>query len=182
MAPEKEPTTGEVEGQQVIAEVVEAAEATAPPIVEEAPPADSAPKRGRGRPRKTDSAPTSKPRPKATATPNREQKVLELLGFASLTLYGLGSVPGREKLMTDGQIIGSNAPNVAKAIDMTCREHPGFAAAVDALISGSSYAVLVSALAPVLIGIAANHGLMPSGMGPMVEAAMSPDATDNVAA
>lgn len=149
--------------------------------VEDAPPAPPSdekpptPKRGRGRPRKDAAPRASTPRaPKAPPVKPRVDRLTELLATIGVTVSAMGMARQSERIAYDGQIVMGNARQVAEALEATASENDGLSRALDALLAGSSYTLLVTALAGMLVPIAANHGLIPAGMASMMGAPEPP--------
>lgn len=63
----------------------------------------------------------------------------------------------------DGAIIGANAESMAHAWDTLAQESPAVYRALVAMMTGSSWAGVVMATAPVALGIMANHEVGPFG-------------------
>lgn len=145
--------------------------AAAPP----APEPDAKPKRARAprkrAPRKRAPASDRKPRaPRSSSTtpalkPQLEQAITGI-GFAVFLVN-----------QRDGQLILDGAARQAAALDALARENPAVRDALLRMMRTSVYAQLAMAFAPTLIGIAANHGMVPAIVGQLVGLATSSPAS-----
>lgn len=63
----------------------------------------------------------------------------------------------------DGEIIAANAEGLAAALDALARENPAVYRALVAMMSGSAWMGVGMAAFPIVVGIAANHGVGPFG-------------------
>lgn len=103
------------------------------------------------------------PRPKAggKVTPLRTQ----LLGTISLVGTVVFTIDPY-----DGQVILGRAEQVATALDHLAQQNPAVKRALLALTTGSSWGELVLAVAPIVLAIAAHHGLVPERLGAIAQA------------
>lgn len=62
----------------------------------------------------------------------------------------------------DAELIVEHAPPIASAIDDVAHKNPGFARVLDKILTTGMYGALFMAVAPLAIGIASNHGLIPT--------------------
>lgn len=148
----------------------------------EVEPPDTAPSasvpRKRGRPRKTaaTSGPTKPPNDKAPRQPRRAttaqlQKRLE----TSLTTLGTGIAlmhPG------DGILVVQHAEAVSQALARAAEESPQVRAALERMLTAGVWSGVIAAVMPLAIGIAANHGLVPSHLAAfLAPSSQTPEAS-----
>jgi hypothetical protein len=130
-----------------------AADPTVPPAPDVAPDAGKKGKRTRG-----DAAPRTKPPGKTRVTLKMKlQSQIESLG--GLLMVG-GMATSNTALMADGQLISEHAAAQADALDKLAKASPAVKRALEALVTASLYGELAAAFLPVVIGIAANHGVL----------------------
>lgn len=75
----------------------------------------------------------------------------------------------------DGQVVIAGAPAQAAALDSLAKENPAVRRALDRLLTVSVYGQLVAAFAPTLLGLAANHGMVPQAVANIAGAAFAHD-------
>lgn len=108
----------------------------------------------------------------AVAAPAPRVKIESARGRKSATDYrpALGGYAqlGASVLMMvsplDAGTVAHHAPGVIDAIQLTAEAEPKVAAALDRILSMGPYAVLVTALTPMLVEVGANHGWIPEGL------------------
>lgn len=113
--------------------------------------------------------------PKADAKPKPQaprKSSLETRLAGSLTTVGLGVAAAggmtSEAVQRDGILIITNAPNIAKALADIAAGNPAVAANLERMLAAGTYAALVAAVMPLVIGIGANHGVIPPHVAEMV--------------
>lgn len=115
------------------------------------------------------SAPKADAKPKP-ATPRKSSLETRLAG--SLTTIGMGVTAAggmtSPAIQRDGILIIGNAPNIAKALADIAAGNPAVAANLERMLAAGTYAALFAALAPLVIGIGANHGVIPPHVAEMV--------------
>lgn len=132
--------------------------AAAEPAISSTP--DAKPKRTRAKrtraPRaRADRKPRTTPsKPRATSLAKQLEEAIAGIG---LLVYVVNSA--------DGALIMQGAPRQAAALDALAKENPAVRAALERLLRTSVYAGLAMAFAPTLLGIAANHGMVPPIVG-----------------
>lgn len=124
---------------------------------------------------KADKAPssTSSSRPRKATLENRLAGSLTTLGLL-VTATGAGT--GQAAIQADGALIIANAPSVAHALDELAKQDPRVAKALERALTVGVYGQLIGALAPLIIGIAANHGIIPANLAAVVGAEQAPPA------
>lgn len=106
-------------------------------------------------------------KPKATKPAPRKSTLEKRL---TDNLVGLGTVVAaaggmvNPALTADGILITQHAAAVAKALDKVAADQPAVKAALERTLTAGVWSGLVAAMAPLAIGIAANHGLLPAGI------------------
>lgn len=157
-------------------------EALIPPNPDaEAPKGDTAPSKGKSKRPTTragraaaaaerkakgkEKAPSSStPRPRKADLENRLTTSLVTLG-TGLTAAGAMTSPA---IAADGILVIRQAPDVSKALSDLAKNDPRVAAALERMLTVGTYGALVAAVAPLMIGIAANHGVIPAHVAGMV--------------
>lgn len=144
--------------------------------------ADGTPKRRPGRPPKapeaapgaaSSSAPpkTTKrrtaspsPRPKAGTAESYAKAVGDLLSLPVGILGALGAARESPVLVADAAVIDMHGPAFAAAVGDLAMEMPPVAAILDRLTAAGPYAALLTAVAPIVLQLGANHGMIPVGI------------------
>ncbi len=139
-------------------EQADAIAAAAEPGISSPPEPDAKPKRTRTRkPRpsraRTDRAPRAT-KPRAAALRVQLEEAITGVGLLVFVVN-----------QPDGQLIMAGAARQAAALDALAKENPAVRAALERLLRTSVYAGLAMAFAPTLLGIAANHNLVPPIVG-----------------
>lgn len=113
--------------------------------------------------------PDAKPK-QAKANPRRASLETRLTG----SLTTLGTVVAATGTMVspavqaDGVLIVAHAPGVAAALDKVAKDDPRVAAALEKMLTAGVWSGLIAALLPLMVGMAANHGAIPSSMADML--------------
>lgn len=144
------------------------------PIVSETPPERPAAKRPTTRAGRRAQAAAKKATPKAETKPSSTAKPAPRR--ASLEVRLAGSIAGlgtsvviagamtSPAVQADGMLIVEHSGNIATALDKLAKDNPNVAVALERMLTAGAYAGLITALTPVLLGIAANHGALPPGV------------------
>ena len=141
-----------------------------------APDAPPAAKRGRGRPKgSTDKAPRT-PRATTSSAPRRTTTAsLEKRLGGSITTIGIGvcmfSAP-------DGEVVVKGAPALAKSLANLADQNPAVKANLERALTAGAWSGVLAAAAPILIGIAANHGVIPANVAKMLDANSANEANE----
>lgn len=155
--------------------------------LDEAPPVDLADARDKAAAIAADEAPTkpkrtrtrkaraAKPRaPKADTAPRstspRPPALRKRLEDSITTLGALLLLVNP----TDGQLIIAGAAKQAAALDAIAKDNPAVKRALERMLTASVYGQLAAAFAPTLLGIAANHRLLPAPINGLVAMATTP--------
>lgn len=140
--------------------------ATAYPAATEAPPAkvdgrtkEGRAMRGRTAARKPTAPPQRAARPAARKLPEREDYRPRILGVLQLV-----ALPLAFKAPADGAAVEMHAPNIAQALHDLAMEQPEVAAVLDRILKVGPYGALLTAVVPLLLQLAANHGAVPAGI------------------
>ncbi|HET7637452.1 MAG TPA: hypothetical protein VFK47_01805, partial [Ktedonobacteraceae bacterium] len=91
--------------------------------------------------------------------PKYAESVKGIFQLATVPLVVAGQKS--DAAMADVIAIGMHADNIANAVETIANENPAIARALDNLTKAGPYAVLVAAVVPFAIQIAANHKLIP---------------------
>lgn len=160
-------STATTDAPRDLDEAREQADAIAPPAA--TPPADAKPKRTRAprkrAPRKrttADRAPRAST-PRATSLRAQLEEAITSIGFVVMVFNA-----------NDGRLIMEGAKRQAAALDALAKENPAVRAALSRLLTTSVYAGLAMAFAPTLLGIAANHNIVPPLVAQLAGAATTP--------
>jgi len=115
----------------------------------------------KGRPRGTATPPGKNSRPnKATSAVSTEQRAQAVFDALSIPVAGIAmaaQASGSQPLLADAIVIGKAAPALSIAIAQVADQDDRVARIVDSLVQTGPYAVLFTALMPVVLQIAANH-------------------------
>lgn len=105
-------------------------------------------------------APGKKPAPRPAArTSQREDYRPRILGVLQLV-----ALPLAFKAPADGAAVEMHAPNIAQALHDLAMEQPEVAAVLDRILKVGPYGALLTAVVPLLLQLAANHGAVPAGI------------------
>lgn len=101
-------------------------------------------------------------RPSRAAGPDYARGFSELLRgpLVALTLGGMA----RPELLADAVAIQTHLPPLAEAVGDLANERPEVAAMLDRLLTAGPYTALVSALVPLALQLATNHGVLRPGI------------------
>lgn len=77
---------------------------------------------------------------------------------------------------TDGQLVIAGAAKQAAALDAIAKDNPAVRRALERMLTASVYGQLAAAFAPTLLGIAANHRMLPAPINGLVAMATAPAA------
>lgn len=108
-----------------------------------------------------------KPR-KATATRAKTPGVTDyrpgIMGLLQIPAMGLSMIGRQSKnaaLQADGMTLAMHAGNIAEALNMTAQTQPQVAKALDNIMKAGPYGAILTAVVPLALQIAANHGVIP---------------------
>lgn len=126
---------------------------------------------GKTRPRKTraDSA------PRATSATPRQAPLKRRLADAITTVGAMLLLISP----ADGALIIAGAEKQAAALDALAREQPAVKRALERLLTASVYGQLLAAFAPTLLGLAANHSMLPTSVNGLVQMVTAPRKSAN---
>lgn len=146
--------------------------------VVDAPQSNGTSKKPKPRVSNSTGAPRAIPRVDPEPQPlNREQSVLGIFQMLAMPLT-VASPADAAALLYHG-------PMIAQATAQTAANDPRFAALLDKVLNAGPYSLLLAAIAPLGIQIAANHGLIKPGMmgaidkDELINIVLSPDTDDN---
>lgn len=88
--------------------------------------------------------------------------ILGLLQLPALVLGLVARTTGNPALALDSATITLHAPDLAEAIDATAQAQPWLAAILDKAVEVGPYGALVTAVLPLALQLAANHGRVPA--------------------
>ncbi|WP_129286724.1 hypothetical protein [Streptomyces sp. GZWMJZ-114] len=134
----------------------------------EMPPIETSPQatgtRRRGRPKgATDKAPRKRTAPTAS---------LEKRLAASLTTVGTVAALVSP---ADGMVVVQGVPALASALARVADENPSVKANLERMLTAGAWSGVLAALMPIVIGVMANHGAIPSGLASMLGAQAAAD-------
>jgi len=110
--------------------------------------------------RRKHAAPKSKTA-KAKGSEHREN----VLGLVQIIGLPLAAAATRDdRFAADLIALNATAPAIADAVDGIAQSNRRMAAALDKLADVGPYGLLIGALAPLLLQVSANHGVLPVGM------------------
>lgn len=111
--------------------------------------------------RRKQSAPKSKTGGKTKGSAHREN----VLGLVQIIGLPLAAASTRDdRFAADLIALNATAPAIADAVDGIAQSNRRMAAALDKLADVGPYGLLIGALAPLILQVAANHGALPVGM------------------
>jgi hypothetical protein len=87
--------------------------------------------------------------------------IVALMQLPAFGLSMLARTTKNEDLASDGITIALHAPNIAEALNETAKQQPGVAAALDNILKVGPYGMLLAAVLPLGLQIAANHKVIP---------------------
>lgn len=102
-----------------------------------APKVDKAPSKGPGRPPRN----------------GLEKRLAEQFTTIGLVVSAIN--------VADGAVIIEHGENVARALDKLAAENPKVQAALDKWLTAGAWSGVATAVAPIVLGIAGNHGVLP---------------------
>lgn len=111
-------------------------------------------------------APDKAPSSSRSSSSSKRQAALNtrltdaLVGLG-LGVRGIGAVTGSELLDADGVLIVKQGPAIGDALTRVAEQDPKVRAALERVLTVSVYGQLLSAVLPLAVGIAANHGMVP---------------------
>lgn len=118
-------------------------------------------------PRAPQPAAPAKGRRKAPAEPDYRGGVMALVQVAATPLIVAGAKS--ETALADAAALTLHGPPIADALHTLALERPEVAAVLERLMQVGPYGVLIAAVVPLAVQLAANHGLIPeaaaAGMG-----------------
>jgi hypothetical protein len=132
--------------------------------------ADGSP-RSRPGPKSSGSAPrpVSAPRPRKTTRPAAAKKTNEpdyragIMGLLQIPAMGLTMFGRQSKnpaLQADGYALAMHAPGLAEALNETAKAQPAVARALESIMKAGPYGAIIGAMVPLVMQLAANHGVM----------------------
>ncbi len=63
-------------------------------------------------------------------------------------------------LLADGYALAMHAPGLAEALNETAKQQPSVARALESIMKAGPYGAIIGAMVPLVMQLAANHGLM----------------------
>lgn len=149
----------------------------APPAPVDLPPAPPAPDVKPKRPttragRRAASAankakkPTGKDKKPTSSTPRKaalETRLTDNFVALGAVLAATGGMMS-PALAADGLLITQHAASVSAALTKVADQQPAVKAALERMLTAGVYSGLVTAVLPLAIGIAGNHGMLPAGL------------------
>lgn len=109
---------------------------------------------------------TPRKRTKKTAAPSYEEGINSLFQVGA---FGLMMAAGdhNKPVLADSKALAEHGPGIAQALDMLAQEKPEVAAVLDKILAVGPYGLVLSAVAPLAMQIARNHGVaLPGVPGP----------------
>lgn len=107
-----------------------------------------------------------KDKPKAAkATPRRASLETRLSSAIASLGTGVavgGLAMGNQAVQLDGASVIEHGPGLAQALDRLAKDDPRVAAALERMLTAGAWSGVVMASTPLLVAIAANHGLVPA--------------------
>lgn len=94
--------------------------------------------------------------PKITRTTRKPDLTPQLMQIYVMIGAGLAGFPNTRD---DAAVIFENAENAAKSVAKLADEKPEVRKALEKFLSASSYAGIIAAHLPIVVGIMANHGV-----------------------
>jgi hypothetical protein len=110
--------------------------------------------------RRASSGPQAKKTKAKAGSPYRDS-VLGLVQIVGLPLAAAGARDDR--FLADLVALNATAPGIADAVDSIAQNNRQVAAALDKLGEVGPYGLLIGALAPLILQVACNHGIVPAG-------------------
>lgn len=134
--------------------------------------------------RRADGSPRSRPGPKGTGSagprvaaaprprkatrptaakrnePDYRPGIMGLLQIPAMGLSMLGRQTKNPALQADGYALAMHAPGLAEALNETAKAQPSVARALDSLMKAGPYGAIIAAMVPLVMQLAANHGVM----------------------
>lgn len=124
-------------------------------------------------------------RPKKTTTSAPRKATLETRLNDSITTLGMivAGVGGMTSpaVQADGVLVIQHAPNLASALDTVAKNDPRVARALERMLTVGTYGVLLAAVTPLALGIAANHGIVPPALAAQLGATVPEQPADEPA-
>lgn len=152
-------------------------------------PADTPPAKGKakrpttraGRAAKSAEARARGDKKPGTRTPRQsslETRLADSLTQVGVLVAGVGAGTGRAAVQADGLAVIRQAPALASALDGIAKDDPRVRAALERLLTVSTWGALVSACIPLVASIAANHGMIPAEIAALVAPDTQPVAPE----
>lgn len=149
-----------------------AMDAPAPPP----PPADEKPRARRGRPPGSgDKA------PRKTTTTRKSTSTVSLEKRLAGSITTLGTVTCLVS-PADGMVVLNGATPLAQALAKLAEENPSVKQNLERMLTAGAWSGVIAAVAPIAIGIAANHNLLPPGVAGLFGQATAPEESAGAAA
>lgn len=123
---------------------------------------DRKPKRSRGRPSNAE---------------KRRENLEEQLASIGMVLAGAAAATGSQALAADGVAVINHASPIAEALANLAEANPRVAKLLDGTVTGSAWLGVFFAVAPLIMEVAGNHGLLPGGAGDELEGDQAEPAT-----
>ncbi len=131
--------------------------------------ADGTP-RSRPGPKSSGSAPrmAAAPRPRKAARPAAAKKgepdyragIMGLLQIPAMGLSMVGRQTKNTALQADGYALAMHAPGIAEALNETAKAQPAVGRALESIMKAGPYGAIIAAMVPLVMQLAANHGVM----------------------
>lgn len=118
----------------------------------------------------------TKPSTKAPRQSSLETRLAGSLTQLGLMVAATGAGTGKPALQADGMAVITHAPGIATALDQVAKDDPRVRAALERVLTVSTWGALVGAMLPLVVAIAGNHGVIPPEMAAMLNAAPAPEA------
>lgn len=104
-----------------------------------------------------------KPAPTRTRKASLETRLAGSITTLGVGVATAGAIAG-PAYVADGQLIITQAPDIAAALDGLAQNDPRIKASLERMLTVGTYGALAAALIPLAVGIAANHGLLPADL------------------
>lgn len=130
--------------------------------------ADGSP-RSRPGPKSSGAAPrvAAAPRPRKTTRPAAKKSepdyragIMGLLQIPAMGLTMIGRQTKNPALQADGYALAMHAPGLAEALNETAKAQPSVARALESIMKAGPYGAIIAAMVPLVMQLAANHGVM----------------------
>jgi hypothetical protein len=107
------------------------------------------------------------PKPRKTAAkkaaPSAPDYRPGIMGILQIPIMGMSMIGRQTKnatLQADGMALAMHAPALAEALNETAKTQPQIGRALESLMKAGPYGALIGALVPLVMQLAANHGVI----------------------